>query len=150
MKTVVLRPVHIVGPHVHNAPSNYLRLKRPPVLMGFDPLVQLIHEEDAVHALLQALRPGVRGVFNVVGLGEALLSRILSILGRRPIPLPAPLVRGTLERAFRLRMTNFPAPEIRHIQYNCVVDGSLARRVLGFEPQYGLIETIRSVLGHEE
>ncbi len=150
VETVMLRPVHIVGPRVKNAPANYLRLERPWTVMGFDPMLQLIHEEDAVHALLQALRPGVRGVFNVVGPGEAPLSRILSTLGRRPIPLPAPLVRGTLERAFRLRMTNFPAPEIRHIQYNCVVDGSLARRVLGFEPQYGLIETIRSVLGHEE
>src|SRR6266446_10413803 len=42
VETVILRPVHIVGPHVRNAPSNYLRLKRPWVLAGFAPMVQLI------------------------------------------------------------------------------------------------------------
>ena len=29
VETVMLRPVHIVGPRVKNAPSNYLRLPRP-------------------------------------------------------------------------------------------------------------------------
>ena len=28
-QTVILRPVHIVGPNIKNAPSNYLRLPRP-------------------------------------------------------------------------------------------------------------------------
>ncbi len=150
VETVMLRPVHIVGPRVKNAPSNYLRLERPWVCMGFDPMIQLIHEEDVVKALTLAMRSGTTGVFNVVGPGEAPLSRILALLGRRPVPMPDFMIRAALERAFALRATNFPAPELRHIQYNCVVDGSLARRVLGFEPQYGLVETIRSVLGHDE
>lgn len=150
VETVMLRPVHIVGPRVKNAPSNYLRLERPWVCMGFDPMIQLIHEEDVVRALVLAMRPGAKGVFNVVGGGEAPLSRILELLGRRPVSMPDFVIRAALERAFRLRATNFPAPELRHIQYNCVVDGSQARRVLGFEPQYGLVETIRSVLGHNE
>lgn len=150
VETVMLRPVHIVGPRVKNAPSNYLRLERPWVVMGFDPMIQLVHEEDVVQALVLAMKPGAKGVFNVVGPGEAPLSRILMLLGRRPTSMPDFVVRAALDRAFKLRMTSFPAPEIRHIQYNCVVDGSLARRVLGFEPQYGLVETIRSVLGHSE
>lgn len=150
VETVMLRPVHIVGPRVRNAASNYLRLERPWVCMGFDPMIQLIHEEDVVQALTLAQRPGLKGVFNVVGAGEAPLSRILELLGRRPIAMPDFVIRSALDRAFKLRATNYPAPELRHIQYNCVVDGSLARRVLGFEPRYGLVETIRSVLGHNE
>ena len=111
-------------------------------------MVQLIHEEDVIHAMRLALKPGVKGVFNVVGPGEAPLSRILEVLERRPRSLPSFMARGMLERSFRLKMTSFPTPELRHIQFNCVVDGSLARRMLGFEPQYSLVETIRSVLGH--
>jgi UDP-glucose 4-epimerase len=149
-ETVMLRPVHIVGPRVKNAPSNYLRLERPWTIAGFDPMVQLVHEEDVVHAIVLSLAPGIRGVFNIVGPGEAPLSRILQILGRRTIPLPSFLAKPMLSRAFSLRMTSFPDPEIRHIQFNCVVDGSLARRVLGFEPRYGLVETIRSVVGPPE
>ncbi|MCA9544980.1 MAG: NAD-dependent epimerase/dehydratase family protein, partial [Myxococcales bacterium] len=41
LETVVLRPVHILGA-VHNAPSNYLRLDRPPRLWGFDPMIQVV------------------------------------------------------------------------------------------------------------
>ena len=41
-ETVILRPVHILG-GVRNAPSNYLRLPRVPTLLGFDPMVQVIH-----------------------------------------------------------------------------------------------------------
>src|SRR6187549_1715903 len=48
--TVILRPVHILGA-VKNAPSNYLRLPRPPTLLGFDPMVQLIHEGDVAEAI---------------------------------------------------------------------------------------------------
>jgi UDP-glucose 4-epimerase len=37
IETVVARPVHIVGPTIKNAPSNYLRLERPWVLASFPP-----------------------------------------------------------------------------------------------------------------
>ena len=46
VETAIVRPVHIVGPNVRNAPSTYLRLKYPWTVAGFDPMVQLIHEED--------------------------------------------------------------------------------------------------------
>jgi UDP-glucose 4-epimerase len=145
VETTMLRPVHIVGPRVRNAPSNYLRLENPWVITGFDPILQLIHEDDVVHAIRLALDKGVKGVFNVVGPGEAPLSRILDVLGRRPRSIPSIFARRLLRGAWDLRMTSFPVPELRHIQYNCVVDGSLAKRELGFAPRYSLVETIRSV-----
>jgi len=147
IETVVLRPVHIVGPTVKNAPSNYLRLERPITVLGFDPMIQLIHEEDVCRAMVLALQPGVRGVFNVVGPGEVPLSFALRELGRRPIPLPHPLVRPLLRRAFQARLTGYPPEEVDHIQYLCAVDGSRAARELGFTPRYALRDTIRSVLG---
>src|SRR6516164_7883658 len=55
IETVILRPVHIVGPTIRNAPSNYLRLERPWVVAGFDPMIQLIHVEDVCRALETAL-----------------------------------------------------------------------------------------------
>jgi UDP-glucose 4-epimerase len=149
VETVMLRPVHIVGPRVKNAAANYLRLERPWVISGFDPMIQLVHEEDVVRALALSLKPGIKGVFNIVGPGEAPLSKILRILEKRTRSVPGLLAWPVLERMFRLKMTSFPTPEIRHIQYNCIVDGSLARRILGFEPRYDLIETIRSVCGFD-
>jgi UDP-glucose 4-epimerase len=147
IETVILRPVHIVGPTVRNAPSNYLRLEHPLTVLGFDPMVQLIHEDDACLALALALRQGLRGVYNVTGPGEVPLSAALKELGRRPIPVPHPLVRPLLRRAFEARLTSFPPEEVDHIQYLCAVDGSRAARDLGFTPRHSMRETIRSVLG---
>jgi UDP-glucose 4-epimerase len=146
IETVILRHVNIIGPTVRNAPSNYLRLELPVTLMGFDPMLQLIHEEDACRALVLALRPGVRGVFNVTGPGEVPLSAVMRELGRRPLAVPHLLFRSLLRRAFDARLTSFPPEEVDHIQYLCVVDGSRFTREAGWAPRYTLRETIRSVL----
>jgi UDP-glucose 4-epimerase len=144
VETVILRPVHIVGP-VHNAPSNYLRIERPPVLLGFDPMVQLIHVQDVAAAIALALAPGRRGIYNLVGPGEVPLSVVLKELGREPLAIPHPFARPLLSLAFRLGMSSFPVAELDFIRYVCMVDGRRATAELGFRPQLGLRETIRAV-----
>jgi len=143
-ETVILRPVHILG-GVRNAPSNYLRLNPVPTLLGFDPMIQVIHELDVVEAIVCALEQGTRGIFNVVGPGEVPLSTVLSELGRRPIPIPHPLAKPILSMLWRGRFTSFPVPELDHIKYVCMVDGSRAARELGFKARHSLKETIRAV-----
>jgi len=147
VETVILRPVHIVGPNVKNAPSNYLRLPRPWTLAGFDPMVQLIHEDDLALAMQCALKPGARGIYNVVGPGELPLSSVLRELDRAPIPVPHFLAKPLLQRLWTSRLTGFPPPELDHLQFLCTVDGSKAEEELGYRAQHGLRETIRSVLG---
>ena len=147
VETVIVRPVHIVGPTIKNAPSNYLRLARPMTLAGFDPMVQLIHEEDACRAIIAALKPGSRGVYNIVGPGEVPLSLVHKELGRQPIPVPHLFARPLLSALFQWRMASFPSAELDHIQFLCTVDGSRAEKDLGFRPAFTLRETIRSVLG---
>jgi UDP-glucose 4-epimerase len=147
IETVILRPVHIVGPTIRNAPSNYLRLRYPWVLAGFDPMLQLIHQEDAARAMVEALRPGLKGVYNVVGPGEVPLSAVLRELGRTPIPVPHPIARPLLGTLFRYRLANFPPPELDHIQFLCMVDGSRWTQDVGWVPQHSMKDSIRSVDG---
>jgi len=144
LETVVLRPVHIVGP-VHNAPSNYLRIDRPPVLLGFDPMVQLVHVLDVAEAIVQALVPGRRGIYNIVGPGEVPLSAILKELGREGRWIPHPLAKPLLSLAFAIGVSSFPVAELDFIRYVCMVDGRRAAAELGFRPRFGLRETIRAV-----
>jgi len=144
IETVILRPVHILGA-VHNAPSNYLRLPLVPTLLGFDPMVQLIHEADVGEAIVCGLRPGVRGIFNITGPGELPLSAVLAELGRPVLPFPHPVARPLLSTLWRFRATSFPVPELDFIRYVCMVDGSRARTELGFRPRHTLKETIRAV-----
>jgi UDP-glucose 4-epimerase len=146
IETVVLRPVHIVGPTIRNAPSNYLRLERPWTLAGFDPMVQLLHMEDAARALVEALAPGRRGVYNVVGPGQVPLSRVFEELGRRPRQVPSALARPLLSALFKGRLAGYPAEELDHVQYLCMVDGSRWASEAGWAPRYSMRETIQSVI----
>lgn len=141
LETVLLRPVHIVG-RVGNAPSNYLRLARPWTLAGFDPMVQIIHEDDAARAIGDALAPGVRGIFNLPGCAPAPLSRLIELARSAARPLPHPLAEAALQQAWQLRLTSFPPPELDHLRYVCMVDGARAREVLGFEPRHDLDATM--------
>src|SRR6185295_16378001 len=50
-----------VEPVIRNAPSTYLRLRHPWMLAGFDPMLQLIHVQDAARAMIEALRPEPKG-----------------------------------------------------------------------------------------
>jgi len=144
IETVILRPVHILGP-VHNAPSNYLRIERPPTLLGFDPMVQLIHYLDIADSIVAALGPGRRGIYNIVGPGEVPLSAILSELGRVPVPIPHPFAKPLLSLAFRLGVSSFPVAELDFIRYVCMVDGRRAAAELGFRARFGLRDTIHAV-----
>jgi UDP-glucose 4-epimerase len=143
-ETVILRPVHIVG-SVHNAPSNYLRIPRPPTLLGFDPMVQLVHAEDVADAIVHALAPGRRGIYNITGPGELPLSAVLRELGRQPRSIPHPLAKSVLSFAFKLGVSSFPVAELDFIRYVCMVDGRRATAELGFRARHGLHETIHAV-----
>jgi UDP-glucose 4-epimerase len=142
IETVILRPAFIVGPNVRNAPSKYFRLRVIPTLLGFDPMVQLIHEDDLLRMLDAALKPGVRGVFNLAGTAPVPLSRILKILGKPTFPVPVPIARMLLEKAWKYRLTSFPAPELDHIRYNTVLDTSRAKEMLAVEPERSLYEIL--------
>jgi len=143
-ETVILRPVHILG-QVRNAASNFLRLPTIPTLMGFDPMVQVIHESDVIGAIRCALQPQMRGIFNIAGKEPIPLSRIVRMLGKTSIPIPYTLGKALLKRLFALHLSSFPTPELDHIRYVCMVDDGLARRTLGYEPKLSVEETVLSV-----
>jgi UDP-glucose 4-epimerase len=143
-ETVILRPAHILGT-VKNAPSNYLRLDVVPTLLGFDPMIQVVHQRDVLSAIDLALSPGVRGTFNIGGPEPMALSKAISVLGRRMLAVPHTLAKAAVTNLFRFRLTSFPAPELDFIRYVCMVDDSKAKAQLGYAPKFGLEATLRAV-----
>lgn len=143
-ETVILRPVHILG-RVRNAPSNYFRLSPTPVLMGFDPMIQVIHESDVVSAITRSLAPGVRGIYNLAGPDPIPLSEAIRLSGRTALPLPHALVGAAMRRMWSLRLTNFPEPELDHIRYVCMVRDERARSDFGHTNRYSIEDTMRAI-----
>ena len=88
----------------------------------------------------------MRGIFNVAGPDPLPLSHIVKLArqAEHPDPVHARQARS-LKRLWALRLTTFPAPELDHIRYVCMVDDRRARDELGYAPATAIEETVRSV-----
>src|SRR6185295_19208381 len=106
---------------------------------------QIVHQDDVIAAIERALLPGVRGIFNLAGPPPLPLSRLLTLTGRPTLPIPHFLATSLVKRLWSFRATSFPAPELDHIRYVCMVDDRRAREVLGYSPARSIEATVRAV-----
>jgi UDP-glucose 4-epimerase len=65
-RVTILRFAPLVGPRGDHLMNHILSLPVVPRVMGFDPLMQLLHEDDAVDAIKKVLSEDHVGVFNIV------------------------------------------------------------------------------------
>ncbi len=137
----VLRPVNVLGYHVHSAIGRYLRSDYVPTLLGFDPMMQFIHEDDLAEVIVLAIERNTRGVFNVVGPAAVPLHVAIKEIGGRALPLPEILLKGAIRRLFRWGLYPFPSGAMDFIKYQCTLDGGRLREATGFEPRFSLAET---------
>src|SRR5262245_60819006 len=76
-EVTVLRPCWIMGPGYWDPVTRYFSLPVVPKVLGYDPLMQFVHEDDCLYAFERATLAPHPGVFNVVGRGVLPLSTIL-------------------------------------------------------------------------
>jgi len=143
--TTILRPVSTLGYYTHSAIGRYLRQRYVPTIMGFNPMMQFIHEEDVAEAVALALQTGAHGVFNVAGPGAVPVKVAIRETGGTAVPLPEPLARAVFSRLFRFGLYPTPAGAIDFLKYPCTVDGSAFARTTGFAPLFSLEDVFASV-----
>jgi UDP-glucose 4-epimerase len=142
--TLRLQP--IVGPGIRS-PMNAL-FRAPVVLtaLGFDPRLQVLHEDDAVGAMAAAVRTPVRGAVNIGGDGAVSLSRVLRRLGRRSLPVATPLLGPAAGALARVAGGRPPNQDIlRYLRHGRAVDTTRMREELGFRPNYTTLQAIDAV-----
>ncbi len=143
--TAILRPVNTLGYYVHSAIGAYLKLRYVPTIMGFNPMMQFIHEEDVAEAIASTLETGARGVFNVVGPGAVPLKVAIRETGGRVLPLPETAARISIDRLFRVGLYHLPGAAIDFVKYPCTIDGKRFQQATRFKPLFSLPETFSSV-----
>ncbi|MGI8774971.1 MAG: NAD-dependent epimerase/dehydratase family protein [Actinomycetota bacterium] len=142
---VILRTQSVVGPTVRTNITDYLSLAVVPTALGFDPRLQLLHEEDATEALYLSVLSDESGIFNIAADGSVFLSQAIRLLGRVPLPLILPAAQGAAEVIRRLGLVDFPTDQLKLILFGRVVDIRRARERLGYEPRYTTRETIEDL-----
>ncbi len=145
IRTCVLRPVNVLGYYVHSMIGQYLRQNRVPTVMGFDPMMQFIHEEDLSEAIALALEHRLQGVFNVTGPGEVPLRTAIEETGGNAWSIPEPVMRALFHRLFRWGLAPYPPGAIDYLKYPVTVSGDRFVDATGFRPLFGLEEIFQSV-----
>lgn len=138
----VLRTAAILGPTVRNVVTRYLAHRIVPTLLGFDPLVQFVHEVDAIGAFKLAIDRDCPGVFNIVGDGVLPLSTVVKLAGRVPMPLPHPLAETVARTLWVAQLAGAPPAFFSFLRFVSVADGRKAYEEMGFSPNYSTREAV--------
>jgi UDP-glucose 4-epimerase len=141
LDTTVLRICYTLGPKRHGTLATFLRGRRVPMILGYDPLFQFMHEHDAAAAICAALDGGTRGVFNVAGPQPVPLSLLVKRTGRSAVPVPEPVFRFMLGR---FGLPALPRGAISHIKYPVVIDSERFREAAGFVHEYDETATMKA------
>ncbi len=143
----ILRFAHILGPTVNTPMVRFLSDKMAPILLGFDPMMQIIHENDVQSAFLHVLDKDYPGPYNIAAEGILPLTKILGIVGKTPLPILHPLAYWSVSAALPLN-EHFPI-EPNYLRYRCVADLKLMHERLNFTPQYTAEEALREFAGQQ-
>ncbi|MGB0646610.1 MAG: NAD-dependent epimerase/dehydratase family protein [Bradymonadia bacterium] len=133
LKTAVLRVAYPLGPMGRGTLANYLGGPRVPMVLGFDPLFQCIHTEDAASAVIAAMDAKIAGIYNIAGPPPIPLSALVKGVSRRAIPIPEPLLPYTLGR---FGLSRLPRASLSHLKYPIVIDDSAFKVETGFKYTY--------------
>jgi UDP-glucose 4-epimerase len=134
-EVTVLRNCWILGPRYSDRVTRYLSLPVVPKLLGYDPLMQFVHEEDCLHAFERATLAPHPGVFNVVGRGVLPLSTILRLAGKRVLSLPARLLYRMAYYPSQSQTGDSPDGFYDYLRHLWVADGARGWDAFG-EPFY--------------
>ncbi len=136
VEVVMLRLANFIGPGVRTALTDYFMLPVVPTVMGFDPRIQFVHEDDGIEALRLATVGPATGIVNVAGDGSITVNQAARLAGRPTAPVPPPLVGVVGQAARRSGLADFSGEQIRFLSYGRGLDTTRMRRVLGLEPRY--------------
>ncbi len=138
----VVRCPPLFGEKSNGPMRRYLTSRVVPTILGYDPRLQFLHEDDAVALLEHTVFSGQSGTYEVAAPGQIYLSRVLRLGRRIPQPLPERQFRTALRA---MRGSDLPEDLIRLLRHGRVIEPQWD--LLGFEPRRSCRETIISGYG---
>ncbi|MFA6034316.1 MAG: NAD-dependent epimerase/dehydratase family protein [Myxococcota bacterium] len=147
MLVTLLRTCTILGPTVNNVVTKLLSRKVVLCPMGFDPLMQFVHEVDVTDAFKLAIDRDFPGDFNIVGNGVLTLSTMLKMAGKVPLPVPYSLGRALHNAMWSAQFSRIPPGFLDYFRYIWIADGTKAQEVMGFTPKYSSKEALLNFVG---
>ena len=148
MKVTVLRLAPLLGPGLFTFYTRLFARRVVSVVMGYDPLLQFLHPDDALEAFGAALENPAGGVFNVVPSSAISLLTTLHLAEKVTVAVPHPLAYVLADASWASGIGQAPGGFIDYIRYPFLADGAKAARELGFEPRYGSRDALMAYLAY--
>ena len=139
----LLRFANVLGTDIVTPLSKALDLPMVPQILGFDPLIQFVEEDDVVRSIEFAMRNDLPGIFNVAGDGRLPWSEVAAICGKRTIPLPPLLTDLATAPLGRLGVIDLPPETLSLLRYGRGVDNRRLKNA-GFSYRYTSAGTVES------
>lgn len=135
LNVAILRLAEIAGLGVHGPVSALLEQRAVPAALGFDPLVQFLHVEDAALALVFAAEIELAGVYNTASAGAIRWGEAARALQRRVAPV-LPMEPGPLQPLLRrLGLPHIPNGLLGLLRFGLAMD-TAKLAAAGFTPKY--------------
>ncbi len=132
----LIRAANVIGPHVSSPLTSYFRLPVIPRVLGFDPRLQFLHEDDLMGVLRHAAVTGIPGTFNIAGDGFLTLAQSVRRLGKPSVAMPGFAVSRLGATMRQARLSDFSPEQLGFLTYGRGVDTTRMRSELGFEPRF--------------
>lgn len=133
LAVVVLRCASMVGSGISSPLARYLTQPAPAVIIGFNPLVQVVHPHDAARAFVHAVQQPVRGPFNIAAHPPLTLMHAIRLAGRQPLPTLAPLLAAVALFRSHSTFARWPLHDT-FLYYPCVAETKHAHDTLAWHP----------------
>ena len=142
----VLRFANFIGASVDSPLTRYLQIPVVPTVLGYDPRVQLIHEDDAVEILFRSTVEDHPGIYNVAGPGIVYLSQALRLAGKVSVPVPLPFVNTIAGLVRRSGVVDFSPEQLQFLMFGRVGSIDRMRAEFGYEPRFSTKDALLDFL----
>jgi UDP-glucose 4-epimerase len=143
-----LRFANGLGPDLRTSWTRLFGLPAVPAILGFDPRMQFIHEDDIVGCLEHAVRTDLDGVFNCAADGVLALSEAAALLGKPFAPVLPPVATGLAAGVAKRLGIRLPPEILRQMRYGRGLDNR-AFKASGYRYRYTTRETIIRLGEHQ-
>ncbi|MDP9335072.1 MAG: NAD-dependent epimerase/dehydratase family protein [Actinomycetota bacterium] len=139
----LLRFANVLGVDIETPFTAALRRPVVPEILGFDPRLQFVHEDDVVDALMYSINNDIPGVYNVGADGNVPWSKVCAIVGKRRVALPFVFTNLAAEPARLLGLWDLPPEAMQILRFGRTIDNTRYKRA-GFHFSYTTASTIEA------
>jgi UDP-glucose 4-epimerase len=147
-RVVVLRFADGLGPDIDTSTKRVLSLPVVPAILGFDPRLQFVHEDDLCAALEHAVRHDLDGIYNCAADGVLALSEVTALLGKLLAPVLPPWGTGVAAQALRRVGLTVPEDVLGQLRFGRGLDNRRLKAT-GFRFRYTTREAVLKLREHQ-